>query len=65
MKCEFCEHTWEPTKNDEYVLRCGFCERITCEKCGTHDNANIHCCPECKAKHSLEDIWVSSCDECL
>lgn len=64
MKCESCGFEWDATVADEYFLRCGYCEKITCESCGNHRDANMLCCPECFSKHDLEDVWVKACTGC-
>ncbi|NLI76537.1 MAG: hypothetical protein GX442_08855 [Candidatus Riflebacteria bacterium] len=65
-RCMSCGFAWEATRLDPFVLRCGFCRDLTCERCGRHEHATIHVCPSCfKWKgHELEDIVVSACHSC-
>jgi len=66
VKCRSCANHWEATRLDSYILRCGFCGNLTCERCGRHDKARMHVCPSCYERkgQDLEDIFVSACSAC-
>jgi len=66
VKCRSCANRWEATRLDAYILRCGFCGDLTCERCGRHESSYMHVCPACFERKGLdlEDIFVGSCKAC-
>ncbi|PKL41992.1 MAG: hypothetical protein CVV41_16200 [Candidatus Riflebacteria bacterium HGW-Riflebacteria-1] len=66
VQCQSCANTWEATRLDPYILRCGFCGNLTCERCGRHDRARMHVCTSCYERKGsdLEDIFVGACSSC-